>query len=291
MYVRDPHVLLSLAPQDIFLDPSHTYRLWLEKYEGSFDPPRGFYIRKITSNSDIKSVNKIYTKVGMPALDTDFFTRKRTKKSVTAFVVEKKDNQEILGVVMGIDHYFAFKDPENGSSLWSLAVDPDAPFPAIGTLLIHHVVRFFQGRGRAFLDLIVMHDNKNAIKLYEKMGFERVPYFCVEPKRSTSEKYYTSPGFTAGFSPHAKILINEAKKRGIKTDFLEGKNTFKLSFGGREVDCYESLSSFTTAMAYRRCRNKLLMNSFLKKEVFLCLNKKKWSQKLRQRNFLKNIKL
>ena len=34
MYLRDPHVLLSLAPQELFLDPSHTYRLWLEDHAG-----------------------------------------------------------------------------------------------------------------------------------------------------------------------------------------------------------------------------------------------------------------
>ena len=30
MYLRDPHVVVSLAPQELFLDPSHTFRLWLE---------------------------------------------------------------------------------------------------------------------------------------------------------------------------------------------------------------------------------------------------------------------
>jgi hypothetical protein len=27
MYLNDPHVMLALAPQDLFLDPSHTFRL------------------------------------------------------------------------------------------------------------------------------------------------------------------------------------------------------------------------------------------------------------------------
>src|SRR5690554_5865268 len=34
-YVNDPHVLLSLAPQETFLDPSHTYRLELSTYRAS----------------------------------------------------------------------------------------------------------------------------------------------------------------------------------------------------------------------------------------------------------------
>ena len=33
IYLRDPHVILSLSPQELFLDPSHTYRLWLHLYK------------------------------------------------------------------------------------------------------------------------------------------------------------------------------------------------------------------------------------------------------------------
>src|SRR5690606_13885793 len=32
MYARDPHVLVSMAPDRLFLDPSHTFRLWRERY-------------------------------------------------------------------------------------------------------------------------------------------------------------------------------------------------------------------------------------------------------------------
>jgi hypothetical protein len=34
-YVNDPHVLLAMEPQSLFLDPSHTYRLWLDRYKAS----------------------------------------------------------------------------------------------------------------------------------------------------------------------------------------------------------------------------------------------------------------
>ena len=33
LYLDEPHVILSLAPQELFLDPSHTFRLWLERYQ------------------------------------------------------------------------------------------------------------------------------------------------------------------------------------------------------------------------------------------------------------------
>ena len=40
-YVRNPHVLLAQAPQEVFLDPSHTYRLDLATYRPSRRQPRG----------------------------------------------------------------------------------------------------------------------------------------------------------------------------------------------------------------------------------------------------------
>jgi len=36
-YIHDPHVALSLAPQDLFLDPSHTFRLQLDQFEGPME--------------------------------------------------------------------------------------------------------------------------------------------------------------------------------------------------------------------------------------------------------------
>ena len=41
-YVRNPHVLLAQAPQELFLDPSHTYRLELATYRAGRRQPKGF---------------------------------------------------------------------------------------------------------------------------------------------------------------------------------------------------------------------------------------------------------
>ena len=40
VYVRNPHVLLANAPQELFLDPSHTYRLDLSQYRASRKAPK-----------------------------------------------------------------------------------------------------------------------------------------------------------------------------------------------------------------------------------------------------------
>ena len=39
-YIRDPHVVLAAAPQELFLDPSHTYRLDLSTYRAAARPAR-----------------------------------------------------------------------------------------------------------------------------------------------------------------------------------------------------------------------------------------------------------
>ena len=46
-------------------------------------------------------------------------------------------------------------------------------------------------RGRAYMDLSVMHDNAAAIALYEKLGFERVPVFAVKRKNAINEPLFT----------------------------------------------------------------------------------------------------
>src|SRR3546814_7837707 len=78
---------------------------------------------------------------------------------------------QVIGTVMGVDHKRAFDDPENGSSLWSLAVDPQTSHPGVGEALVRQLAERFQARGRSFMDLSVVHDNKEANALYEKLGF------------------------------------------------------------------------------------------------------------------------
>src|SRR5690606_1637350 len=52
-YLRDPHVVLSLAPSELFLDPSHTYRLWMHHYKSGGMQPQGFTVRRVRSRADI----------------------------------------------------------------------------------------------------------------------------------------------------------------------------------------------------------------------------------------------
>ncbi len=73
VYIRNPHVLLANAPQDVFLDPSHTFRLDLSTYRASPDAPKGFFIRRLTSQSDAEVINRIYAARGMVPVPAEFF--------------------------------------------------------------------------------------------------------------------------------------------------------------------------------------------------------------------------
>src|SRR5690349_476283 len=190
LYLRDPHVVLSLAPQELFLDPSHTYRLWLANYRPGRRRPRGFTVRRLRTIEDAEAVNRIYASRNMVQVPPAFFHDQRNSRVLTYFVAEDAASGEVVGSVTGVDHARAFNDPENGSSLWCLAVDPQAALPGIGESLVRTLAEHFQARGRSFMDLSVMHDNVNAIALYEKLGFQRVPVFALKTKNSSNEKLY-----------------------------------------------------------------------------------------------------
>ncbi len=257
-YVNDPHVLLSLAPQETFLDPSHTYRLELATYRASRRKPRGFFIRRLSSEDDAKAVNRIYAARGMVPVTPEFFWSRRDSRALTHFVAEEESTGEIVGTVTGIDHYRLFEDADRGASLWCLAVDPAARNPGIGEMLVRRVAEHFHARGAAQLDLSVLHDNDLAIALYDRIGFRRIPVFAVKRKNSINERLFSVPieGYDA-LNPYARIIVDEARRRGIHVDVTDGSaGFFRLSHGGRAIHCRESLTALTSGVAVSICDDK-----------------------------------
>ncbi len=256
-YIRDPHVMLANAPQDVFLDPSHTYRLNLATYRASSRTPRNFFVRRLTSKADAEAINRIYAARGMITVPPEFFWAQRDARSITYFVAEDEASGAILGTVTGVDHQRAFNDPERGSSLWCLAVDPQARPPGVGEALVRRLAEYFVARGASHLDLSVLHDNEQAIALYEKLGFKRVPFFTVKRKNPINETLFTGPEVDASVNPYAAVIIKEARRRGIHVEVTDAEHGFfRLSYGGRSIHCRESLSELTTAVAMSICDDK-----------------------------------
>lgn len=265
LYVRNPHVVLSVAPQELFLDPSDTYRLWLSDYRPQGHQTRGFVVRRLRTRADAAAINRVYATRHMVSVPANFIWKNRSSRILTYLVAEDRETGEIIGTATGVDHANAFGDPEDGSSLWCLAVDPQSPHPGVGLALTDYLAGHFLARGRSFLDLSVLHQNRQAIALYEKMGFQRIPAFCLKCKNPINEPLFTGPSTTAKFNPYAQIIVDEALRRGIAVDALDAENGFfSLSHGGRTIVCRESLSELTTAVAMSRCDDKQVTSRLLK---------------------------
>lgn len=290
-YVRDPHVVLAAAPQELFLDPSHTYRLDLSTYRTAGKPPRSFFVRRLSSAQDAEEVNRIYGTRNMVAVPPDFFWSNRDNRAITYFVAEDQETGGIIGTVMGINHSRAFGDPEHGSSLWCLAVDPQATQPGIGIALVRRLVEHFQARGAAWMDLSVIHDNDQAIALYEKLGFVRLPTFAVKRKNVINEALFTEQSAELDkLNPYARIIIDEAARRGIGVEVIDAEGGFfRLTYGGRTYACRESLTELTSAIAMSICDDKRVTRRIVQ-SAKVNVPKQIFSTQLKNtRDFLKTV--
>ncbi|MDR4493894.1 MAG: N-acetylglutaminylglutamine synthetase [Nitrospirales bacterium] len=263
-YSRDPHVVLALHPHKLFLDPSHTFRLWLPDYQSIAKPIREFEITPIQSEADAMGLNRIYAARGMVTVDSDFLMKHRRSRTLCYLVAKDPMTHEVIGVIMGVNHRLLFDDPEKGSSIWSLAVDPQTHHPGIGEALIRQSAEQMKSRGCRYVDLSVFHDNREAIALYEKLGFYRIPAFVVKTRNTINEKLFSGPLPDQRLNPYATIIVNEARRRGIDIDVLDPEaGYFQLTFGGRSITCRESLSELTSAIAMSRCADKMLTRRVL----------------------------
>ncbi|MGA0533069.1 N-acetylglutaminylglutamine synthetase [Hansschlegelia sp. KR7-227] len=256
-YVDDPHVLIAQAPLELFLDPSHMFRLPLDLYRPSKRGQRAFHVRKLETAHDIEAVGRIYAARHMVSARPDFYERERDSETLIQLVAEDVRTHEIIGAVTGVDHVAAFGDPSRGSSLWCLAVDPQSRHPGVGETLTRRLAELFKARDARFMDLSVMHDNDLAIALYEKLGFERIPTFAVKRRNYINERLFVGEPGVEGLNPYAKIIVDEARRRGIGVDVTDAEGGFfRLTHGGRSIVCRESLSELTTGVAMSICDDK-----------------------------------
>ncbi len=264
-YVTEPHVIQSMAPQQVFLDPSHAFRLDLSTL-GAAEPPATYEIGLLDSQADADGINRCYAKAGMVRLPDGFLLERRDDERFLHLVARDAASGEVIGTITGLDHVEIFGDPEQGSSLWCLVVDPQAAYPGIGEALVRDLARRLAERGRRHLDLSVLHDNSQAIRLYEKLGFERLPVFAMKTRNQINEVLFAGPEQPdiARLNPYAQIIVDEARRRGIHVEVLDAEGGFfRLIHGGRSIVCREALSELTTAVAMSRCDDKAVTSRLL----------------------------
>lgn len=268
-YVKDPHVLLSEAPSDIFLDPSHTFRLWFENYKSQKQPAHHVNVRRLQKKSDVQAINQVLISQGMVPFQDDYVWKNRNSRTRTLLLAETLDQKEIVGFVMGINHKMAFNDPEMGSSLWSLCVAKNSSVPKVGETLVRRLTEHYIASGCSFIDLSVMHNNTSAMGLYEKLGFERVPVFAIKRKNAINQQLFSGPLEGQKLNPYSRIIVDEAQRRGIKVDIVdEPLQIFQLSLGGVVHTCRESLTDMTSSIAFIISDNKRLSSNILARNGF-----------------------
>ncbi|MGH3966810.1 MAG: N-acetylglutaminylglutamine synthetase [Mycobacterium sp.] len=269
IYAREPHVVVAGSPNELFIDPSHTYRLRFDpaRPDGLTSAQPGVTVRMLKQSSDADAMNRVTVRCEMvPAPIEVIWNNHLHVEAVTYLVAVRDDDGAVVGTVTGIDHELLFSDPERGSSIWTLAVDPAAALPGVGETLTRAIAQHFRSKGRAYMDLSVAHDNAAAIALYEKLGFRRVPVMAIKRKNAINEPLFSPPPETVDdLNPYARIIADEALRRGIRVEVLDAETgEMRLSHGGRSVITRESLSEYTSAIAMCRCDDKRLTRRLVK---------------------------
>ena len=255
-YVASPQQVLAQAPQQLFLDPSDMLRLWFSDYRPARRSFRGFNIRPVQSEADWEAVNCLYLQRGMLPAQPEHITP-REQGGPNYWLAEDSDSGEPIGSVMGLNHVRAFNDPEQGCSLWCLAVAVHCSRPGVGEALVRHLIEHYKSRGLSYLDLSVLHDNGQAKALYSKLGFREVQSFSIKRKNGINQPLFLGPGPEAELNPYARIIVNEAHRRGIEVQVDDAEaGLFVLSQGGRRIRCRESLSDLTSAVSMSLCQDK-----------------------------------
>lgn len=265
IYLPEPHVLVARRPDELFIDPSLTYRLTLDD---SVPPPAeepGLTIRPLRDAADAEAVNRIYASNQMVTAPVEVLVDNSRTDSFLHLVAESATG-EVVGTITGVDHVEVFDDPENGASLWCLTVDPNTAPPGTGQALLLELAARLTQRGRSFVDLSVLADNEGAIRLYERLGFDRTPMLCVKRKNPINEKLFlpSSPEGYEELNPYAKIIADAAMRRAIRVEVIDPAwGELRLISGGRTVVTRESLSELTSAVAMSRCDDKRVTRRIL----------------------------
>lgn len=263
LYVAAPHQVLAQAPQQLFLDPSDTLRLWFTDYRPARRGFRGYRVRRAQNAEDWQAINTLYQLRGMLPIEPSKLTPRHLGGPVY-WLAQDEDSGTVIGSVMGLNHHKAYRDPDHGSSLWCLAVDPRCSRPGVGEVLVRHLIEHYMSRGLSYLDLSVLHDNQQAKGLYAKLGFRELQTFTIKRKNGINEALFIGPGPHTPMNPYARIIVDEALRRGIEVQVDDADaGLFTLNHGGRRIRCRESLSDLTSAVSMTLCQDKRLTHRAL----------------------------
>jgi hypothetical protein len=260
IYPRDPHVLVARAPQELFVDPSHTYRLDFARYRAAPEVTRVSRIRPVADAEDVEGINQVYASARMLRAAPDVVLANASSEAFTYLVAE----DAMTGRVVGHGHR---RRPRRGVRRPRGRHQPVVPgrrpaVPAARGRARRWSARWSSSTRRAGAPTSTCRcctTTSARSGCTSGSGFERVPVLCVKRKNPINEPLFVGPPSAdyERLNPYARIIADEARRRGIGVEVLDAEwGELRLSHGGRSIVTRESLSELTSAVAMSRCDDK-----------------------------------
>ena len=102
--------------------------------------------------------------------------------------------------------------------------EPQANYSGIGEGLTRYLAEYFQGRSRRqFMDISVLHDNRSAIALYEKLGFKTSISLPSNDANAINEPLFIEPSSGADEANPLcqKLSLMRLGGAGILVDIID----------------------------------------------------------------------
>ena len=225
IYPRDPHVLVGLAPDELFIDPSYTYRLDLHRYRPRPELIRGVFVRTVTSQAEMDAINEIYALNGMVVGDADVMWAQPPHPRLH------------LPRRRGPAHRDRSSAPSPGSTTSSPSATRGRHQPVVPRRpRAGRPARHRRGAGaragralrrpRPGLPGPVGHARQRGAPsaLYRKLGFTRVAAVCVKRKNPINTPLFAArPPGLEDLNPYARIIAEEALRRGIRVEVTDAE--------------------------------------------------------------------
>jgi hypothetical protein len=188
MYIRDPHVLMSMGPDKFF----STHRTPIVS-----GPTIIVLVKSVSSQRKTHSrmdqdeaAWRLSPSLPVPSHgDAALVCCGKAMHFPVPYLSGRRGcrDRSIVGTVTGTRSCRGLQRPGGWGQSLESGGKPPVQFPGIGETLVRHLVEHYLARGRSYVDLSVMHDNDAAIRCMKSSGFSVCRYFpSSERTRSTS---------------------------------------------------------------------------------------------------------
>ncbi len=92
IYARESHVLVARSPSELFIDPSHTYRLRFGEREASAPDPVGFSVRPLADRDEADSMNRVFVRCQMVPAPVDVIWNNHRNNDAVDYLVAVRDD-------------------------------------------------------------------------------------------------------------------------------------------------------------------------------------------------------